>query len=244
MITRMTLLAATAATIAGTSATAAVLTADPGASGRYQSDTTAGDYSFGNPITGAGRVVGGAVPRVGSNGSGSIEFLGIYGYEITPEFAADINGGGTASIQIGTGAAAANIPATIDLVLLQITDASVLGGGGTPTIFGDVIEPTPAGGLIATLNSPTAGQQFEFDITAQLQAALAGGSLTVGDYIWVGADAPLTGTHPTNIELGTGPVDVVPDSALDTTLTSVPEPGAVALFGLGAVALLARRGQG
>ncbi|MEM6332182.1 MAG: PEP-CTERM sorting domain-containing protein [Planctomycetota bacterium] len=242
MINRVTCLAAASAVMVATGASAAILTADPASSGRYQSNTSAGDYTFGNPLSSAGRVVGGAVPRVGTNGSGAVEFLGVYGYEITADFAADINGGGTASIQIGTGAAAPNIPASIDLYLLQITAASITVAPNS--IIPDVMEPTPAGGLIGTINAPTAGAQFDFDITTQLQAALAGGTLAVGDYIWVGADSAITGVSPTNIEVGTGPVDVV-DGNLDTTLTSViPEPGSLALLGLGAAALMGRRHDG
>ncbi|MEM6460020.1 MAG: hypothetical protein AAF710_11590, partial [Planctomycetota bacterium] len=125
MIKRMTGLTAAAALTVGTSASAAVIAADLGASGRYQSDADATgsvvDYTFGNPLTGAGRVVDGSVPRVGLNGGNSVEFLPLFAYQVTSDFAADINGGGSASIQIGTGAAATNVPASVDLVLLQVT---------------------------------------------------------------------------------------------------------------------------
>ncbi|MEM6392153.1 MAG: PEP-CTERM sorting domain-containing protein [Planctomycetota bacterium] len=242
----MTALAATTALIAGPSVSAAVITVDTAASGRYQSDADATgsivDYTFGTPLTSAGRVVGGAVPRVGLNGGNSVEFLGLYAYEVTADFAADINSGGTASIQIGAGAAATNVPASIDLVLLQITAPTTDG----TLINSSVISATPAGGLIASI-TPSPGAQFDLDITTQLTTALGGGTLTVGDYIWIGADTDITGVAaPTNIEIGTGPVDVLVDTNLDTTLTSVaiPEPSTLLLAGLGGLAMLSRRRHG
>lgn len=240
MIKRMIILAAAATLPVGTHASAAVISSDTGASGRYQSSfTNDGDYSFGNPFTSTGRVVGGGVPRVGRSG-GANEFLGLFGYQVTADFAADINAGGTASIQIGTGGAGGGgAPASIDLLLLQITGPGVALDAGM--IETDVIEPTPTGGLIATLTSPAVNSQFNFDITTQLTVALAGGTLAVGDYIWIGADAPIGATVSQNIELGTGPADLLVDTDLETTLTSVPEPGSLALAGVGLGALLGRR---
>ncbi|MEM6315395.1 MAG: PEP-CTERM sorting domain-containing protein [Planctomycetota bacterium] len=241
--THHALAAAAASLFIAGSVSAAVIPVNVNASGRYQSDADATgsvvDYTFGNTLTSAGRVVGGAVPRVGLNGGNNVEFLGIYAYEVTADFAADINSGGTASIQIGAGAAAPNVPASIDLVLLQITAPTTDG----VTINDTVIEPAPAGGLISSI-VPTSGAQFDLDITAQLTTALGGGTLTVGDYIWVGADTDITGaTPPTNIEIGTGIVDLNDDSDLETTLTStpIPEPTSVSLIAAGLGGLMLRR---
>ncbi|MEM6855723.1 MAG: PEP-CTERM sorting domain-containing protein [Planctomycetota bacterium] len=235
----MTGLAAVGALTLGSTASAAVISYNNDGSFRFQQEAIF-DYTLGSgpdtyPVT--GRVLDSA--RVGRSGGG-IEFTGIYSYLVTQEFADDINGGGTAQLDISTGSSIGGVtPGTINISLLQVTGADPLGAGpgffSQDFIVDSVIEPAIAGGLLGVLTSPSVSTDFAFDITTQLNSAVGSSTLNVGDVIWIGADAVLdpTVTGAQNIELG--------QQGITNTLTSVPEPGTFAVAGLGGLALLGRR---
>jgi MYXO-CTERM domain-containing protein len=217
---------------AGT-AQASVIGVDTTFSGRVANDANPPtNFTFGGTLTppavSAFTVNNGLV---GDN-PGNDEFLGLWAYEVTPDFANDFNNGFTVEIDFqvrNNNSAAAAGP--MDLYVLQVS---------SKTDALDVADDIVAGGLFGSIpNTPQTA--YNFDITAQLVNAVSVGSMTAGSFIWIGIDPTLSANGTANnIYVGTA---VDGNTPLVSTLTTIPEPGMFALAGLGAVAMLRRRRQ-
>jgi hypothetical protein len=233
-----TLLLTAAIAALPTAASAAVINIDLNSSGRFADSGGSNDsFGDGDDIASVGFAAGNAL--VGNNGSGQ-EFFGIYAFEVTADFAADVNGGGTVQFDLPAGTANANDPGPLDLLVVSVEDGDL---GDDAADIRDLVA-TNAGVSFATEDygageNPTAES---YDVTAALTAVIGMDPLVAGDYIYLGVDPTfISGGQANNVFLGGVSGGSGLSAALSLTSTPIPEPTSALAAAAGLGTLLLRR---